>query len=285
MKKLKPHFVYNKKQRNGVFYFLLLLALLQLVYIFVAKNRNPYHVNDNEINQLRSQIDSLKLVQKKIVKVYKFNPNFLTDEKGYALGMSILEIDRLLLYRAKNKWINSISAFQEVTSVSDSLLQVIGLYFQFPKHTTAKNLKKNTVIKKQVAVVKQDINEAKAEQLRLIYGVGDKLSARIIKYGIRLQGYTYMSQLDEVYGLKGEALKNIKLYYMVARPPAIKKINVNTSSFKQVLSIVYIDYETTKLIFQYKDSVDKIENMEEIEKIPGFPIDKYDRITLYLRAE
>lgn len=285
MKKLKPHFVYNKKQRNGVFYFLLLLISLQVIYVLIAKNSNSYSIEDSELKELQTQIDSLKVVKKNFVRVYKFNPNFITDQKGYALGLSVSEIDRLLAYRSKNKWINSTKSFQAVTKVSDSLLQVLSPFFQFPKHTKVKRYKKASVSKKRIAIIQQDINKVTAEQLKQIYGVGDKLSARIIKYGDRLKGYTYMSQLNEVYGLKGEALENVKLKYKIVRAPIIEKINVNTASFKEVLSIVYIDYEITKLIFQYKDSVNKIENLEEIKKIEGFPIEKYDRIALYLQAE
>jgi DNA uptake protein ComE-like DNA-binding protein len=276
--------VYNKKQRNGVFCFLLVLVLLQLIYVFVAKNAKPYLIDDTELIKLRSQIDSLKSLKKNLVKVYKFNPNFITDEKGYALGMSVLEIDRLLAYRSKNKWVNSTNDFQKVTKVSDSLIHTMSPFFQFPKHTKVKKPKKVSASKKHVVIVKKDINKATAAQLKKIYGIGGKLSVRVIKYGIRLQGYTYMSQLDEVYGLKGEALENVKLNYKVIKPPVIEKLDVNTATFKEVLSIVYIDYETTKLIFQYKNFVNQIQKLEEIKKIEGFPIDKYDRIALYLRA-
>jgi hypothetical protein len=53
--------------------------------------------------------------------LYPFNPNFITDFKGYKLGMSVQEID-LLEYRKGNKYVNSPKEFQAVTQVSDSLL-------------------------------------------------------------------------------------------------------------------------------------------------------------------
>jgi DNA uptake protein ComE-like DNA-binding protein len=71
---------------------------------------------------------------------------------------------------------------------------------------------------------------------------------------------------------------------VVADLPAIDKIPINTATFKEVLSIVYLDYKTTKLIFSYKDSVGNIEKLQELKKIDGFPVEKYDRIALYLRA-
>ena len=46
--------------------------------------------------------------------------------------MSIEEIDRLHSFRKKNKYVNSIEEFQELTKMSDSLLNKISPYFKFP---------------------------------------------------------------------------------------------------------------------------------------------------------
>mgnify|MGYP000099997965 CR=1 FL=1 len=60
--------------------------------------------------------------------------------------------------------------------------------------------------------------------------------------------------------------------------PKIKKLNINRATFKQVLSIVYIDYELTKKILNYRDEVAEIQSLEELKKIDGFPLDKFNRI-------
>ncbi|MFD2828841.1 hypothetical protein ACFSYG_20345 [Leeuwenhoekiella polynyae] len=36
-------------------------------------------------------------------KIYPFNPNFITDYKGYTLGMRMVEIDKLLRFREKDQ--------------------------------------------------------------------------------------------------------------------------------------------------------------------------------------
>jgi len=73
--------------------------------------------------------------------------------------------------------------------------------------------------------------------------------------------------------------------FQVIELPIIQKINVNTASFKEVLAIVYLDYELTKKIFNYKDEVAEIQSIDELKKIEGFPLDKFDRIALYLQAK
>jgi hypothetical protein len=52
-----------------------------------------------------------------------------------------------------------------------------------------------------------------------------------------------------------------------------------------VLSIVYLDYELTKKIFYYKKQVAEIQSIEELKKIDDFPLEKFNRIALYLEAK
>ncbi len=91
-----------------------------------------------ELDKFQKEIDSLKMVEieNSKPKIYPFNPNYITDYKGYTLGMSVEEIDRLLEFRKQDKWINSAEQFQQVTQVSDSLLNAISPYFKFPEWVT-----------------------------------------------------------------------------------------------------------------------------------------------------
>ena len=86
------------------------------------------------LNRLNKEFVVLKQkTQKKgNLKLFPFNPNFITPHKGYVMGMSVSEIQRLKDYRSDNKWINYIAEFQAVTGASDSLLALIAPYFKFP---------------------------------------------------------------------------------------------------------------------------------------------------------
>jgi DNA uptake protein ComE-like DNA-binding protein len=111
------------------------------------------------------------------------------------------------------------------------------------------------------------------------------LAARIISYRTKLQGFSFNNQLLEVYNLDQEIVNKVLLEFQVITPPIIQKININKATFKEVLAIVYIDYELTKKIFNYRNEVAEIQSIEELKKIEGFPLDKFDRIALYLQAK
>jgi len=294
MKINKSHFWYNQRQRNGIFVLAVIIITLQLIYYFVDfRSKETTNLNSPEIQQFEREIDSLNkiAIEQKKPKLYPFNPSFISDFKGYQLGMSIEEIDRLLEHRSKGKYINSVSEFQRVTKVSDSLLATISPYFKFPDwvdkqgsvSTTNNSSNRNRSIVKFTSV--QDLNLVSIEELKIIQGIGDKLSERIINYRNSLGGFLVNEQLYEVYYLDPKIADKILERYQVITRPKIEKININGASFKEVLSIVYIDYELTKKIFDYRDEVAEIQSLEELKQIEGFPIEKFDRIALYLHAQ
>jgi DNA uptake protein ComE-like DNA-binding protein len=291
MKVFKSHFRYNKRQRNGIFFLLLIIVVLQIIFFLVDFSSNkPTDFSQNEIEIFKKEQDSLLALASEVSKpeIFPFNPNYINDFKGYQLGMSVDEIDRLITFRKTGKFVNSINEFKNVTKISDSLLNKISPYFKFPDWIT-KNAynKSNTSFKqpKKENLEVKDLNLVTSSDLIKIKGIGEKTAERILSYRAKLQGFTFENQLYEVYYLDKEIADKALEYYKVLSKPTIKKININAASFKEVLSIVYIDYELAKKIFNYRDEVAEIQSLEELKKIDGFPIEKFNRISLYLVAE
>lgn len=285
----KSHLRYNKRQRNGILFLLFLIIILQAAYYFLRftpKNAIDDKAYLNE--QFIKELDSLEVLSKKdTLQIFPFNPNYISDFKGYQLGMSVAEIDRLLKFRETGKFVNSAQEFQKITKVSDSLLLILKPYFKFPNwvtNTSNKSKATPTLSKKKIDSI-YDLNLATVEQLIAIKGIGETLANRIINYRTKLQGYSFNEQLYEVWNLEQNVANAVLEQFQVIEIPVIKKININTASFKEVLGIVYLDYELTKKIFQYKDEVAEIQSLEELKKIEAFPIEKFNRIALYLEAK
>ncbi len=293
MNNLKSHFRYNKNHRNGILFLLFLIILFQGIYFFSDFSSDvDTGLYSDEIAIFQNKIDSLKVIEieKRKPKIYPYNPSFITDFKGYKLGMTTQEIDRLLAFRKKGNYINSAKQFQQVTKISDSLLAIISPNFKFPdwinKRKFPKKNKKNYSSKKtDFKIIKQDLNTVTELELQEINGIGEKLAARIVKFRYSIKGFLYDSQLNEVYGLKPDVIQRILERYTVLSKPKIIKLNVNTATFKEVLHLPYIDYELTKKIFQYRDEVAELQSIEELKNIEGFPLDLFDKIAVYLDAK
>ena len=293
----KSHFWCHKSQRNGIFILILLIVIFQFIIVFVNfYSEEKVNIDTPKVIAFHHQIDSLRKInlENKRLKIFPFNPNYITDYKGAQLGMSLVEIDKLLAFRKTGKFINSRKEFQKVTTISDALLNSISPYFKFPDWVVERNqnmqlsTSRDTRLfakKSKYILTSIDINLAVKEDLKTINGIGEKLSERIIKYRSKLQGFSTLNQLYEVWGLDTEVVGKLLLVFKVINLPNIKKINVNTVSFRELLKNPYLDYELCKKIFEYKDEVAELQDISELKNIIGFPLDLYDRIVLYLVAE
>ncbi|NAS29662.1 helix-hairpin-helix domain-containing protein [Flavobacteriaceae bacterium R38] len=293
MKNLKSHFVFARQQRSGIFFLMLLIVLFQLVYFFVDfSSEDNIHPDDTEILAFQEKIDSIRDVRlTKSSRIFPFNPNYISDDKGYTLGMSVEEIDRLLLFRSQGQFVNSAEEFQKVTKVSDSLLAIISPYFKFPEWVNKQNNKaisKKTYDHKEGIrknSIKKDLNTATAEELQIINGIGAKLSARIVKYRELLGGYSLEDQLYEVYGLEDEVVKNVLNKFKIITQPEIKKLDINTVSIKELSKIPYLSYEEAKKIISYRSKFGRINSINDLTKIQDFPLEKINRIGVYLSID
>jgi len=211
--KTQSHFSLSKNQRNGIlsFWVLIVLVFLGLFYqdvLFPIKKEKDFTPDQAQL--IQQKIDSLKQIKtKKIFKIYPFNPNFITDYKGYTLGMSLEEIDRLHQFRGKDQWINSTQDFKNVTQVSDSLLNKISPYFKFPDWVKENRTKKHKNTLALPNHLKKDLNEASEAELISVKGIGETLAKRIIRYKIRIGGFIDDNQIKDVYGLPYEAEENL----------------------------------------------------------------------------
>ena len=90
MNTLKSHFKFTIKQRNGIFLLLTIIVTLQCAYFFIDFTSDEIVVNQKQLALFQQEMDSLRQfeLQKRKPKIYPFNPNFITDYKGYTLGMT-----------------------------------------------------------------------------------------------------------------------------------------------------------------------------------------------------
>lgn len=213
-----------------------------------------------------------------------YNPNYISDYKGYVLGMTPEEIDRLHRFRTSGQWINSSKAFQEVTGVSDSLLDAISPLFKFPDWVSSGNRYQSTKSNlNKTFDQKKDLNLATARELQHINGVGEVLSQRIINYRKRFDGgFIDDVQLIDIYGLSNEVIQRIKQEFTVKTPREIHQVNLNTATVDQLVEIQHIDYELAYNIIENRTLRTKFQTLDELTNVNDFPTNKLEIIRLYL---
>ncbi|MEO9872888.1 ComEA family DNA-binding protein [Ekhidna sp.] len=121
-----------------------------------------------------------------------------------------------------------------------------------------------------------DLNQASAEELRKVKGIGPAYSERIVKYRNMLGGFNDTTQLEEVYGLESgvisELLKNFAIQSSVSR------FEINSDSIKSLVKHPYISYDLARVIINYRKVHGDINTAEEFRKIKA--VDEYTFLRL-----
>lgn len=282
--------MFSREHRSGIFLLLLLILFGQLSYFFLSENlfQKKEIKEDKEWLLVQNEIDSLK--RKFVIKndtIYPFNPNFITDYKGYKLGLTVAEIDRLHQFRNQNKYVNSPEDFQKVTKVSDEVLNKISPYFKFPDWVTNKSNSTSEKFhkflpKEKVAIIQKDINIATREDLIAVYGIGEKLADKILSEKEKLGGFVSMEQFQFMWGISPEAIDDLQKRFFVKNTFGIKKIAINDLPMKELAKFPYFNYALAKEIVVYRTMNNGIKDIADLTKIKGMPNEKIKIIALYL---
>lgn len=271
----KRSFAFRSFRTQRVAFFLFLVLIGFQIYL---ENTAPEEAIDILVFDaaLQEQIDSAKL-QKQQPRIFPFNPNYISLSKGYQLGLSLEEIERLHRYRDTGKFINSVTAFEQITQVTPSWLKQYSPYFKFPDWVTAEVEKR----KKPKAVEVKDLNTSTAADLTQVRGIGAVLSERIIKYRTRLQGFDELNQLYEVYGLDSLVVENVKRQFKIKTKPKRTKIPVAVVSLEALLKIPYLSKSEAKKIIGLRTRNQNL-TLKNLRSEPGFDSLKIERLALYL---
>lgn len=284
---LKSYFIFSKSHRVGIVLLLLLIVIAQLCYFIVSDQKATIN-EDTQWLLAQNEIDSIKQqIATKKDTIYPFNPNFISDYKGYKLGMSTQEIDRLHQYRAQNKYVNSAAEFQKVTLVSNAVLEKISPYFKFPEWVSAKQEKSNKtfqvyVPREKKEVIVKDINLATKEDLIAVYGIGEKLADKILIEKEKFGGFVSMEQFQFIWGISPEAIQDLQKRFVVKNTYSITKIAINDLSIKELSKFPYFNYSLAKEIVIFRTMNNGIKEIADLTKIKGMPNEKIKIIALYL---
>jgi len=276
--------MFTSSQRKGIFVLLFLIFIIQVAFYFYrnkSSNFNDFQIDESSIAFYQNEIDSLKQLKSKR-KIFPFNPNFITDDKGYFLAMKVVEIDKLLAFRKLDKYVNSAKEFQQVTGVSDAWLAEYSPYFKFPEWTKNRSAVNSQVSNQSEFISIKDINKATKDDFILIKGIGPAYAERIINERSKYGGFVHIDQVKFIYNLPPEVVTSLKKYFKIGSKPSINKININTASREELSKIPYISYQLSREILIYRSKSDELLKIEDLKKIKSFPLDKLNIIALYL---
>lgn len=111
-----------------------------------------------------------------------------------------------------------------------------------------------------------ELNRADTFDLQRIRGIGPSFARRITGYRKRLGGFHSVDQLLEVYGMDSVRFLGVRKYLTVDTT-MIRRLELNTISFKELIAHPYMPYDLAKEIALSRKRHNGIKSLGEILKM------------------
>jgi competence protein ComEA len=215
---------------------------------------------------------------------FAFDPNTATEKELKSLGFPDRIRTGLIHYRERGGKLRVKSDLMKIYGMDSSLYARLSPFIQLPDKLETKSYVTSESSKKELRI-KFDLNTADTTQLKSIYGIGSKLSARIVKYRNRLGGFVNMDQLREVYGLDTLVIHELlKLAYLDEhfQPDGI---NINQLTGNESSIHPYLDKKLAKALAAYRFQHGDFKQVEEIRSLHVVSKEAADKIIPYLKVD
>lgn len=134
-------------------------------------------------------------------------------------------------------------------------------------------------------VHRTDINLADTASLKKIYGIGDKLALRILKFRDALGGFVSMSQLKDVYKLDTAVINRIERQYFIDEKFVPRQLDVNKAGQQELATHPYLSSRVAHAIVAYRLNHGEFRTIEELRKIPAIDSAMFQKTLPYLKLD
>lgn len=289
---VRAFFGLSRRETQG---FLILLPLMLLsvfimptYHLWKASHKQDFSKESKELDSLlahwkwEEKKDSILIEEEHVL--FTFDPNTSTKEEFIRLGFSNHLATRIDNYRSKKGRFLIKSDLLKIYGMDSGLYKRVFAFIDLPEERETKKSALAATSETTVSLPKEkfDINQADTTQLISIYGIGSKLSQRIIKYKNQLGGFMSMNQLSEVYGLDTAVINELNRKAYVTSGYQPKKININSASEKELSTHPYIKYSLAKAITTYRFQHGNFNSVEDLKKIALVDETFFNKIKPYL---
>lgn len=270
---IRNFFAFSKKETNAFLILLPLMALLifsEPVYRYFFTHQKQVFFNEqNKLDSLVATLqDSVTSMPEKTIELKSFDPNRAPVEELISVGFSKELATRLVNYRNKGGKFVTKKDLLKLYGFDEKLYQRVHPYISLPEQLTAtesaSGLPSKKLTKEKVRV---DLNMADTAQLKQVYGIGSKLSERIVKYREKVGGFISIDQLKEVYGLDSTVVEEVKKDFFILPEFQPKRLKINLAKQEELAAHPYINRALAKNIVAYRFQHGNFISFDELSKV------------------
>lgn len=298
---IEENAAFSKKTRKGITAFIVIFIVLigtQNAYNYYVKPVSPQlELSERETNFVeQASAQNIKRIKYKKYKKKKrrytiptkpFNPNDYSAQDWQYIGLSEKQASAIINYQEKGFEFRVKNDVAKLFVVSDQLYQQLYPMIALPDSIVYEKqevfvTENNKFEKKATKLI--DVNKANQEEFKSLYGIGEKLSGRIIKYRNSLGGFYTVEQLKEVWGLTPEIFHSIS-QKLTLDSVEIQKININSAIEEKLKSHPYLDWKRASHIVKYRDNHGPFKSVEGIKELVLIDNELYNKIAPYITVK
>jgi competence protein ComEA len=301
---LKDYFSFSRKERNAFICLLLIIAgFIYLPNFFSPKKttiaisqqfKKETAVRTSAKDQSPEENENWQTPfsapeEKKKARLFTFDPNTLDEDGFITLGIPERTARTIINYRNKGGKFRKPDDLRKIYSLkkgdADRVIPYVRIAESFNNYSNKySSYKKEAYNSRRNTVIPIDINTAKIEEWKSLPGIGDVLSARIIKFRESIGGFSSIGQVAKTYGLRDSTFQLI-LPYLKLAAPVVNKININTAHENELLECAGITKDIAQAIVIYRKQKGKFQSVEDLKKIVFITEDMFQKMAPCVKAE
>jgi DNA uptake protein ComE-like DNA-binding protein len=259
LKNIRGYFYIPKNERIISFVLLLILnSTICIIYLLhpddIPKEILVVESTETKRTQQLKEVSENKSSFKNEAIIFVNELNF---KDWIDLGFSEKQAKMILSYKKKIQNFRNSQDLAKVYCISDDFIDnnEKKLNYSISNKVRDVNIIKDTIFSSnslhndERELVKIDLNSCTQPELITVYGIGEVLSKRIIKYRDLLGGFVRTNQLKEVYGIIPENFEIIKERFVIKSK--IRLIDINSASFKTLIRHPYLNKSHVNSILNY----------------------------------
>lgn len=280
---------FSRSQSNA---FIILLPLMAVLLFSEPLYRHLRTSSATDYNGDARQLDSLIALfpvpetrhkvfvkPKSEVRLFVFDPNRISPDEFGKLGFQPVITRRILKYREKGGVFRKKNDLLKIHDLNPQFYQRISPFVALPDSLPAKVPFKKEIRKPAISF---DLNLADTTELKIVKGIGSKISQRILKYREALGGFHHPKQLYEVYQLDSAVVERLLKVSFIAPETSVRPLNVNKADKKTLAIHPYISTPVAAAIVTHRLKYGDFHTVEELRKISQVDSVTFEKVKPYL---
>jgi DNA uptake protein ComE-like DNA-binding protein len=222
------------------------------------------------------------------IRYFAFNPNRATERELRTLGFSKAISSRIVHYVQKGGTFKIKQDLLKIYGLDTSLYKRLYAFVDLPEIAEVRTKKSEypaRTFKRSVPAPQFDLNMADTIQLKTIFGIGERLSSRIVNYRRVLGGFVTPDQIREVYGLDSAVVERLLKASFIEEGFQPVRININKADEVTMAAHPYLSKPVATAIVTYRFQHGEFTGLDDLRKIHALDIKTIQKIAPYLTID